>query len=111
MNGVERVAKFLIHYPSYIWLVALLGRLDLYFFPYVAVNAVYALRTLASVALRFGRDGASSTVPRPRVPRGTGCDDALVAERRHGAGFRRRRGRGPLSKTRDRRCVATERVA
>jgi phosphatidylglycerophosphate synthase len=53
--AAERVAKLLIHYPSYIWLVAALDRLDLYFFPYIAVNALYAARTLASVALRFGR--------------------------------------------------------
>jgi len=51
----ERGAKFLIHYPSYIWIAALAGKLELYFFPYVAVNALYAARTLAQVAVRFGR--------------------------------------------------------
>ncbi len=51
----ERVAQYLIHYPSYVLLVAVAGRIDLYFFPYVAVNALYALRALASVAVRFGR--------------------------------------------------------
>lgn len=55
VGAAERVAKLLIHYPSYIWLVAALGRLDFYFYPYVAVNTLYAARTLASVALRFGR--------------------------------------------------------
>lgn len=49
------VAKFLIHYPSYILVAALLGRLELYFYPYVAVNAVYMLRSLAVVTLKFGR--------------------------------------------------------
>ncbi len=49
------VAKFLIHYPSYILYAALLGRLDLYLYPYVAVNALYMLRSLAVVTLRFGR--------------------------------------------------------
>ena len=52
---VERGAKFLIHYPSYILYAALLGRIDYYFYPYIAVNAVYALRAFAGVALRFGR--------------------------------------------------------
>jgi phosphatidylglycerophosphate synthase len=52
---VERVAKLLIHYPSYFLFVALSGRLELYLFPYVAVNALYAATTLAQVALRFGR--------------------------------------------------------
>lgn len=52
---VERAAKLVIHYPSYFLVVALCGRLDLYFFPYVAVNSLYASRTLLQVALRFGR--------------------------------------------------------
>ncbi len=52
---VERVAKFLIHYPSYILYAALAGRIEIYFYPYIAVNAVYALRALAWVAFRFGR--------------------------------------------------------
>jgi phosphatidylglycerophosphate synthase len=52
---VESAAKLLIHYPSYIWIAALAGRLDIYFFPYIAVNGLYAARTLLQVAMRFGR--------------------------------------------------------
>lgn len=52
---VERFAKFLIHYPSYIWLAAAVGRIELYFYPYVVVNGLYAARALLSVALRFAR--------------------------------------------------------
>ena len=52
---VESAAKFLIHYPSYLLYAALLGRIELYFFPYVAVNALYAARAFAGVAWRFGR--------------------------------------------------------
>jgi phosphatidylglycerophosphate synthase len=52
---LEAGAKFLIHYPSYILFAALVGRIELYFFPYVTVNALYMLRSLASVAMRFGR--------------------------------------------------------
>lgn len=52
---VEGVAKFLIHYPSYIFYVALTGRLELFLYPYVAVNALYAARAWLGVALRFGR--------------------------------------------------------
>jgi phosphatidylglycerophosphate synthase len=52
---VEAIAKFLIHYPSYILYVALAGRLELYLFPYVAVNVVYAAKTWLAVAMRFGR--------------------------------------------------------
>jgi hypothetical protein len=52
---VESGAKFLIHYPSYFLYVALIGRIELYFLPYVAVNALYAARAFAGVAWRFGR--------------------------------------------------------
>jgi phosphatidylglycerophosphate synthase len=52
---VERLAKLLIHYPSYILYAALLGRIELYFYPYIAVNVLYALRALAWVSVRFGR--------------------------------------------------------
>ncbi|HVU02328.1 MAG TPA: CDP-alcohol phosphatidyltransferase family protein [Polyangiaceae bacterium] len=55
VSAVESVAKLLIHYPSYILFVAISGRLEAYLFPYVAVNAVYAARTLLSVAVSFGR--------------------------------------------------------
>ncbi|MDF3065514.1 MAG: CDP-alcohol phosphatidyltransferase [Polyangiaceae bacterium] len=55
---VESVAKFLIHYPSYILYVALAGRLEWYLYPYVAVNAAYAAKAWLGVALRFGRASA-----------------------------------------------------
>ena len=53
--SIESGAKFLIHYPSYLLLVALIGRIELYFLPYIAVNALYAARAFAGVAFRFGR--------------------------------------------------------
>ena len=52
---IESGAKFLIHYPSYLLYVALIGRIELYFLPYVAVNALYAARAFVGVAFRFGR--------------------------------------------------------
>jgi phosphatidylglycerophosphate synthase len=52
---IESGAKFLIHYPSYILYAALLGHIEYYFYPYLAVNAVYALRAFAGVAFTFGR--------------------------------------------------------
>lgn len=54
---LESGGKFLIHYPSYIWIGAVLDRIEIYFFPYLLVNALYAARTLLQVALRFGRPG------------------------------------------------------
>lgn len=52
---VESVAKFVIHYPSYLLYVAIVGRIELYFLPYIAVNALYAARAFASVAVKHGR--------------------------------------------------------
>ncbi|MBK7583672.1 MAG: CDP-alcohol phosphatidyltransferase family protein [Myxococcales bacterium] len=49
------VAKFLVHYPSYILYVAIAGRIDFYFYAYLVVNVLYALKSLAWLALRFGR--------------------------------------------------------
>jgi len=49
------IAKFLVHYPSYILYAAIAGRIELYFYPYIAVNARYALKSLAWLGLRFGR--------------------------------------------------------
>jgi phosphatidylglycerophosphate synthase len=54
---VERAARVVVHYPSYILLVALVppGRLDLYFWAYAAVNALYAARSFLAIAWRLGR--------------------------------------------------------
>jgi phosphatidylglycerophosphate synthase len=52
---IEAGAKLLIHYPSYLLYVAISGHLELYLYPYVAVNALYAARAWLGVALRFGR--------------------------------------------------------
>ncbi len=57
VRAVESGAKFLVHYPSYITYVALTGRLELYFYPYIAVNALYAARTWLGVAVRFAKTG------------------------------------------------------
>jgi phosphatidylglycerophosphate synthase len=54
---LERAARFVVHYPSYLLLVALIppGRLDLYFWAYAGVNALYAARSFLGIALRLGR--------------------------------------------------------
>lgn len=49
------VAKLLIHYPSYIWIAALAGDLRWYFYPYLAVNALYVGKSILWLLLRFGR--------------------------------------------------------
>jgi hypothetical protein len=47
--------RFLNHYPSHIWLWALAGRMDAYFWLYVALNAAYLARGWLGLAVRFGR--------------------------------------------------------
>ncbi|MBN2195353.1 MAG: CDP-alcohol phosphatidyltransferase family protein [Polyangiaceae bacterium] len=46
--------KYVVHYPSYLLVVGLSGRIELYFYPYVAVMALYTLRSLLWLTIRFG---------------------------------------------------------
>lgn len=48
------VAHLVVHYPSYFLLVAVIGRAELYLYPYVTVITLYALRSLAWLTLRHG---------------------------------------------------------
>jgi phosphatidylglycerophosphate synthase len=54
---VERAARVVVHYPSYLLLVALVppGRLDFYFWAYTAVNALYAARSFLTITVKLGR--------------------------------------------------------
>jgi len=47
--------RFLNHYPSHLWIFALAGRLDLFFWIYVAINLLYLGRGWLGIILRFGR--------------------------------------------------------
>lgn len=58
LNLVEHAARVVVHYPSYILIVALIppvGRLDVYFWAYAGVNALYAAKTFLGVFLKLGR--------------------------------------------------------
>jgi len=52
---VEAIGRFIVHYPSHIWLVALVNRMDIFLHAYVLMNAAYAARAFLSVALSLGR--------------------------------------------------------
>ena len=52
---VEDLGRFLIHYPSYMVLVAIADQLDVFLHVYLAINAAYAARSLLGVALKLGR--------------------------------------------------------
>ncbi len=47
--------QWLAHYPSHLWLFVALGRLDVYFWLYLALNSLYLARGWLGLALRFGR--------------------------------------------------------
>jgi phosphatidylglycerophosphate synthase len=51
----ESFGRFLIHYPSYLVFVAIANRLDVFLHVYLVVNAAYALRAMAGIALKLGR--------------------------------------------------------
>lgn len=53
--AVESAARVVVHYPQYLWIVALTNRIDVFFWAYGAVNALYFLRTMAAITLRLGR--------------------------------------------------------
>jgi len=55
LTGLEHAARTVVHYPSYIWLVALVNRIDIYFWVYAGVNVLYLARCLLSIFLRLGR--------------------------------------------------------
>ena len=52
---VEGLAKFLMHYPSYIVYVAIFDRLDLFLHVYVALNALHAARSGLAILRKLGR--------------------------------------------------------
>jgi phosphatidylglycerophosphate synthase len=55
LNAVEWAARVVVHYPQYLWLCALIDRIDIYFWAYAAVNALYFAKSFAAIMLRLGR--------------------------------------------------------
>ena len=53
--AVEWPARIVVHYPQYIWICALVDRIDLYFWAYGAGNALYLAKSLAVILFRLGR--------------------------------------------------------
>jgi len=55
LSPVEFAARIVVHYPQYIWICAIADRMDLYFWAYAGVNALYLLKTMAGIMVRLGR--------------------------------------------------------
>ena len=55
LNAVEWCARVVVHYPQYLWLCALVDGIDVYFWAYAAVNALYLAKSFAAIMFRLGR--------------------------------------------------------
>ena len=55
LNTFEWAARIVVHYPQYLWLVAAVDRLDIYFWAYAGVNVLYFGLTMLKIFLRLGR--------------------------------------------------------
>lgn len=55
LNTFEWAARFVVHYPQYLLVVALFNRIDIYFWAYAGVNALYFAMSLLKILLRLGR--------------------------------------------------------
>lgn len=65
LNVFEWAARFVVHYPQYLWLCAAVNRIDIYFWAYSAVNVLYLAKALLSLFLRLGRFGPPPTIASP----------------------------------------------
>lgn len=52
---VTTFLRFLNHYPSHLWVWAIVGRMDAYLWTWIALNALYLARGWLGLVLRFGR--------------------------------------------------------
>ena len=55
INTLEWSARFVVHYPQYLWLCAAVNRIDIYFWAYAGVNVLYLGMSMAKILLRLGR--------------------------------------------------------
>jgi hypothetical protein len=55
LSAAATFVRWLNHYPSHIWMWALLGRMDAYLWLYVGLNAAYLVRGWIGLVLRFWR--------------------------------------------------------
>jgi phosphatidylglycerophosphate synthase len=63
-EGVLTFLRFLNHYPSHIYLFALVGRLDVFFWMYASLNLLYLGQGWLGLLLRFGRFPRDNTAPK-----------------------------------------------
>jgi phosphatidylglycerophosphate synthase len=80
IRAVEWAARVVVHYPQYLWLCALANRIDVYFWAYAVVNALYLARSLAAILLRLGRFERARPAPAPaQIPAAAAAAAAAAA--------------------------------
>lgn len=67
LTPIELAARIVIHYPQYLWICALADRIDVFFWAYAGVNALYFAKTLAEILLRLGRFAPRAVATAPPV--------------------------------------------
>jgi phosphatidylglycerophosphate synthase len=55
LNVFEWAARFVVHYPQYLFICALANRIDIYFWAYAAVNVLYLAMSFLKILLKLGR--------------------------------------------------------
>jgi phosphatidylglycerophosphate synthase len=55
LNTFEWAARVVVHYPQYLWLVAIVNRIDIYFWAYAGVNVLYFGMSMLKILLKLGR--------------------------------------------------------
>jgi hypothetical protein len=61
LGAIEWCARIVVHYPQYLWICALANRIDIFFWAYAGVNALYFAKTFAAIMFRLGRFGSRTT--------------------------------------------------
>jgi len=55
LNVFEWASRVVVHYPQYLWLVAAVNRIDIYFWAYAAVNVLYFGLSFLKILVKLGR--------------------------------------------------------
>jgi phosphatidylglycerophosphate synthase len=63
LSAVEWAARFVVHYPQYLWLCAVVDRMDVYFWAYAGVNALYLAKSMATILVKLGRFSRAPQAP------------------------------------------------
>jgi phosphatidylglycerophosphate synthase len=55
INVFEWAARMVVHYPQYLFIVAIFNRIDIYFWAYAGVNVLYFGMSMMKILVKLGR--------------------------------------------------------